>query len=94
MTYFLFKGRLNQELRSGDTGDFVGEIKKPEGGKWFYKSTGLDLKVGDEIHYLVIVRFIQQGRFNYKTLDGQKYTIRSEESIIFLILNGGSCFRL
>lgn len=82
MTYFAFNGRLNQELGRGEPGEFVGEIKNPEGGRWIYKNTGLDLKVGDTIYYWV---FVQHGRFGYR-LDGQNYQIRSEEVLNFVVL--------
>lgn len=71
VTFFAFHGRLNQELANGEPGEFSGEIRASEGGKWVYEKSGVDLKIGDMIHYWV---FVQHGRLGYRR-EGANYTI-------------------
>lgn len=71
MTFFAFHGRLNENLSDGEPGEFIGEIRRPEGGRWVYKKHDLDLKEGDKIFYWV---FVESGRLGY-SLNNKEYTI-------------------
>lgn len=71
VTFFAFHGRLNEILSEGEPGEFSGEIRRPEGGKWIYKKEDLDLKLGDKIFYWV---FVVNGGSGY-SLNSKQYTI-------------------
>lgn len=71
VTFFAFHGRLNEEIGDGEPGEFAGEIRRPEAGRWVYKTEGIDLKVGDTIFYWI---FVESERLGY-SLNNKQYTI-------------------
>uniref|UniRef100_A0A6P7G2W9 Beta-1,3-glucan-binding protein-like n=1 Tax=Diabrotica virgifera virgifera TaxID=50390 RepID=A0A6P7G2W9_DIAVI len=53
---FAFHGKVNQEIRVIENGDFFGEITTPTDGNFVYSNPNLQLKLGDEVNYWTYVQ--------------------------------------
>ncbi|XP_072397170.1 beta-1,3-glucan-binding protein-like [Diabrotica undecimpunctata] len=55
-SFFAFHGKVNQEIRVIEEGDFFGEIKSPTDGYFVYNNPKLRLNLGDEVNYWIYVQ--------------------------------------
>lgn len=75
----MFQGNVNRPISPNDVGSIAGEVISAKDGRWTVEVPNIELKVGDEINYYVVVSINRAGYVK----DNLRFTVTGKFELQF-----------